>query len=89
MWRENPGEGTYGDWAVCEPPVGFFWGGTWVLGNKETKVPKSVGDILEWITLDATDDGLQYMWLMEHLMVQWNKRCSCFRCCYEEIRRYT
>ncbi len=21
------GEGTYGDWAICEPPIGFFWGG--------------------------------------------------------------
>lgn len=21
------GEGTYGDWAVCDSPVGFFWGG--------------------------------------------------------------
>lgn len=56
------GEGTYGDWAVCEPPVGFFWGGTWVLANKDTKIPKSVGDVIEWITLDATEDGLQYMW---------------------------
>ncbi|MCL1963615.1 MAG: carbohydrate ABC transporter substrate-binding protein, partial [Firmicutes bacterium] len=25
---EKIGEGTYGDWAVCEPPIGFFWGGT-------------------------------------------------------------
>ena len=56
------GEGTYGDWAVCEPPVGFFWGGTWILANKDTKIPKSVGDVIEWITLDATEDGLQYMW---------------------------
>ncbi len=57
-----PGEGTYGDWAVCEPPVGFFWGGTWVLANKDTKVPAAVGDIIEWITLDSSDTGLQYFW---------------------------
>lgn len=25
---EKVGEGTYGDWAVCTPPIGFFWGGT-------------------------------------------------------------
>ena len=56
------GEGTYGDWAVCESPVGFFWGGSWVLANKDTKVPNAVGDIIEWITLDATDKGLQNMW---------------------------
>lgn len=56
------GEGTYGDWAVCEPPVGFFWGGTWLLANKDSKNKEAVGEILEWITLDATKDGLQYMW---------------------------
>ena len=28
------GEGTYGDWAVCNSPIGFFWGGTWVLASK-------------------------------------------------------
>ncbi len=56
------GEGTYGDWAICEPPVGFFWGGTWVLGNKDTKLKATVGDIIEWITLDSSDAGLQYAW---------------------------
>ncbi len=58
----KPGEGTYGDWAVCDSPIGFSWGGTWVLGNKDTKLKKTVGDIINWITLDASDTGLQYMW---------------------------
>lgn len=58
----KPGEGTYGDWAVCEPPVGFFWGGTWVLANANSPVKKVVGDIIEWITLDSSDTGLQYYW---------------------------
>lgn len=56
------GEGTYGDWAVCESPVGFFWGGTWLLANKDSKVKKAVGEIINWITLDCTKDGLQYAW---------------------------
>lgn len=56
------GEGTYGDWAVCEPPIGFFWGGTWLLGSKESKNKEAIGDIIEWITLDSSDTGLQYMW---------------------------
>lgn len=55
-------EGTWGDWAVCEPPVGFFWGGTWVLGNKDSANKEAVGDIIEWITLDTSETGLQYMW---------------------------
>ncbi len=56
------GEGTYGDWAVCEPTVGFFWGGTWVLANKDSDQKEAVGDLIEWITLDTSETGLQYMW---------------------------
>ena len=55
-------EDTFGDWAVCEPPVGFFWGGTWVLGSASSEKKEAVGEILEWITLDTTEQGLQYMW---------------------------
>ncbi|HBO35597.1 MAG TPA: ABC transporter substrate-binding protein [Sphaerochaeta sp.] len=58
----KPGEGTYGDWAVCEPPVGFFWGGTWVIANNNSPVKDAVGKIIEWITLDSSDTGLQYYW---------------------------
>ena len=57
----NSGD-TYGDWAVCESPVGFFWGGTWLLANKDSMVKKAVGEIINWITLDCTKDGLQYAW---------------------------
>ena len=61
---EYIGEGTYGDWACCAPPVGFFWGGTWILANKNTNTDKidAVRQIIEWITLDCTEDGLQYAW---------------------------
>ncbi|MFA7396461.1 MAG: carbohydrate ABC transporter substrate-binding protein [Sphaerochaetaceae bacterium] len=58
----RPGEGTYGDWAVSEPPIGFFWGGTWVLANRDTKVKDGVAELIEWITLDSSDTGLQYYW---------------------------
>ena len=60
------GEGTYGDWAVCESPVSFFWGGTWILGSKkatEDDAKKAaVKQVLEWITLDTSEDGLLYQW---------------------------
>jgi len=59
---EAVGEGTYGDWAVCAPPIGFFWGGTWVLANKESTKKEAVGQIIDWITLNCTEDGLQYKW---------------------------
>jgi multiple sugar transport system substrate-binding protein len=56
------GEGTYGDWAVCEPPIGFFWGGTWLLANKDSSKKEAVGKLIDWITLNCTKDGLQYAW---------------------------
>ena len=61
---KKTGEGTYGDWAVCDSPVGFFWGGTWLLANKKMNPDKvaAVKEIIDWITLDCTKDGLQYKW---------------------------
>ena len=55
-------EGTFGDWAVCAPPVGFFWGGTWLLANDASPNKEAVGELIHWITLNATEDGLQYAW---------------------------
>ncbi len=56
------GEGTYGDWAVCAPPVGFFWGGTWLMASNSSANKEAVGEIIRWITLDCSETGLQYMW---------------------------
>ena len=59
------GEGTYGDWAVCTPNIGFFWGGTWVLAGKTcvgTEKQEVVAEIIRWITLDCSETGLQYYW---------------------------
>lgn len=59
---EAVGEGTYGDWAVCDPPVGSFWGGSVLMAHKDTKHKEAVGEIIEWITLDTSDTGFQYLW---------------------------
>lgn len=56
------GEGTYGQWRVCAPPVGFFWGGTWILANYDTEQKEGVAELIEWITLDTSETGLQYLW---------------------------
>ena len=64
----NSGEGdnsSAGDWAICPPNVGFFWGGTWVFaGNTVVGTEKAevVADIIEWITLDSDEESLQYYW---------------------------
>lgn len=57
---EKPGEGTYGDWAVCEPPVGFFRSGYWVFVNKNSEYKEALGDLVRWITLDGSETGFQY-----------------------------
>lgn len=62
----RPGEGTYGDWAVCEPPAGFFWGGTWVLASKtlegDPEKKAAVAELVDWITLQCGEDSFQYAW---------------------------
>jgi len=62
---DNAGD-TYGDWAITESPTGFFWGGTWLLVNKnvlnDEAKKKEVADFIKWVTLDTSDNGLQYLW---------------------------
>ncbi len=57
-------EGTYGDWAVCNAPVGFYQGGDWVLAHKDVvdmEKKEVVADILKWMTLDYDENSLQYL----------------------------
>ena len=56
---------SYGDWGVCAPNVGFFWGGTWVLAGKGcvgTEKQEFVKEFIEWVTLDDDEESLQYKW---------------------------
>lgn len=72
------GEGTYGDWAVTESPIGFFWGGTWVLASKsaiDNGKADAVGQLIYYITLDPTTDGLQYAWANGTLSDAGTKDC--------------
>ena len=56
------GNGSFGDWAIAVPHVGFSWGGTWVMGNKNTDKKDAVAQLIEWITLDTSRNGLQWHW---------------------------
>ncbi len=63
FFTEEYEEGTYGDWAVCNAPEGFFWGGTWVAASKNVvnmEKKAVVADILKWITLEYDENSLQY-----------------------------
>lgn len=61
--QDNCGD-TFGDWAICLPPEGFFWGGTWIMANDQSspETKEGVRELIEWITLDTSETGLQYMW---------------------------
>ena len=67
---QHCGEGdasTAGDWRVTVPPVGFYWGGTWVLASKyaaqaSDEKKAAIAEFISWITLDTSDTGLQYLW---------------------------
>ncbi|MCL1883626.1 MAG: extracellular solute-binding protein [Defluviitaleaceae bacterium] len=63
VMADNAGD-TYGDWAITVPPVGFSWGGTWVFpaANMQEGARDGVRQLIEWITLDTSNTGLQYMW---------------------------
>lgn len=53
-------EGTYGDWAVCLPPVSFHWGGSYIFVNKnisKQKIP-AVRELVNWMVLDTSNYGL-------------------------------
>jgi len=58
---DNYGD-TWGDWAICNPPTGFSWGGTWVIANSRgnVNVRQGVATLIDWITLDTSDTGFQY-----------------------------
>ena len=59
-------DGTYGDWAVCLPPAGAFWGGTWIFATPEAIADPAkkpiIADIIENITLDTSTTGTLYKW---------------------------
>ncbi|MCL2342579.1 MAG: carbohydrate ABC transporter substrate-binding protein, partial [Firmicutes bacterium] len=62
-FQKDPATSSYGDWAVCNPPEGFFWGGTWLLVNKDTKINTAdLAQFIQWVTLDTSETGLQYQW---------------------------
>ena len=39
-------KGCFGDWAICQGPQAWFWGGTWMLAATGTDNPTMVADIM-------------------------------------------
>ncbi len=53
---------TDGDWAICLPPfnssVSFYTG---IMVNKDSPNKDALGPLIEWLTLDCSETGLQYI----------------------------
>lgn len=50
-----------GDWAVCTPPFKIVSNySTGIMVNKNSRYKELLGPLIEWITLDCSETGLQY-----------------------------
>ena len=47
---QDPDKGCMGDWAICEGPQAYFWGGTWLLAATGTDNATMVADIMNTFT---------------------------------------
>lgn len=47
------GNGIYGDYAVCEGPEPYYWGGTWICAAKGTDNIPFIKDMMYRLTCDA------------------------------------
>jgi multiple sugar transport system substrate-binding protein len=52
--KAEVGNGIYGDWAVCQGPQNYYWGGTWICAAAGTDNKQLVHDIMYTLTCDAT-----------------------------------
>ncbi|MFA5657935.1 MAG: carbohydrate ABC transporter substrate-binding protein [Oscillospiraceae bacterium] len=44
------GDTTVGDWAACEGPAAYTWGGTWIAAANGTDNPNLVADVMKQLT---------------------------------------
>lgn len=49
---QDPAKGCYGDWAICQGPQAYFWGGTWLLAATGTDNQQMLVDIFNLFTAD-------------------------------------
>lgn len=49
---QEVGNGAYGDWAVCEGPAPYYWGGTWLCAANGTDDVDTIKDVMLKLTCD-------------------------------------
>lgn len=52
--KAEVGNGIFGDYAVCQGPQPYYWGGTWICAAKGTDNVDLVKDIMKTLTCDKT-----------------------------------
>jgi len=52
--KEEVGNGGYGDWAVCQGPQSYYWGGTWLCAAKGTDNVGTIKNVMKTLTCDST-----------------------------------
>lgn len=50
--KKEVGNGIFGDYAVCEGPQPYYWGGTWICGAAGTDNIATVKDVMYSLTCD-------------------------------------
>ncbi|MDA3730893.1 carbohydrate ABC transporter substrate-binding protein [Niameybacter massiliensis] len=51
--KEEVGNGIFGDYAVCEGPQAYYWGGTWICAAKGTDNLGTIKDVMLTLTCDS------------------------------------
>ena len=54
--KEEVGNGIYGDYAVCEGPQSYYWGGTWICAATGTDNAETIKDVMTKLTCDKEID---------------------------------
>lgn len=52
--KAEVGNGIFGDYAVCEGPQNYYWGGTWICAATGTDNIDLVRDVMKTLTCDAS-----------------------------------
>ncbi len=50
--KMEEGNGIFGDYAVCQGPASWYWGGTWICAATGTDNPTLVADVMRKLTCD-------------------------------------
>ena len=52
--KEEAGNGIFGDYAVCQGPQSYYWGGTWICAAKGTDNVGTIKKVMQSLTCDPT-----------------------------------